>query len=82
MALAQLSLEPSQHNNRFLFSDHYLDKVLKRSPLWRESIDEGMAFFEWLKALYAKEQDQLPHYKETQLEEHWFDPILEKLGQP
>lgn len=79
--MSQLSLNLSSHNNHFLFSDHYLDDILRRSLLWqREIVPQAEMFFTWLKALYQKEKAQLPQYKEAQLEENWLKPILRRLG--
>lgn len=79
--MPQLSLNLSSHNNHFLFSDHYLDDILRRTPLWqREIVPQAESFFTWLKALYQKEKAQLPQYKEAQLEENWLKPILRQLG--
>ena len=55
-----MAVEPA-HNNRYLFSDHYLNYLL-------------------LEARYAAEGGQVASYNETQLEDHWLRPILERLG--
>ena len=68
------------HRNRYLFSDHYLESILPHDPRWEQGLDEAELFCDWLRARYADEQDQLPDYNESQLEEHWFRPIFEELG--
>ena len=67
----------SNHNNQALFSDHYLDQILRRNQPWRSAIPQAQAFLTWLRDLYAQEKAQLPHYKESQLEDNWFKPIFE-----
>jgi len=68
------------HRNQYLFSDHYLDNLLPQDPRWVAALPEAEAFLEWLQQLYAQEQKQLAKYNESQLEEHWFKPILAQLG--
>ncbi|TEU19049.1 MAG: hypothetical protein E3J21_04680 [Anaerolineales bacterium] len=68
------------HRNQYLFSDHYLDNLLPQDPRWAESLPEAETFLTWLQGLYAREQAQLPNYTESQLEDHWFKPILTRLG--
>ena len=68
------------YHNQFLFSDHYLDHLLPRDPRWDTARDEAAAFYVWLRGLYAREGDHLENYNESQLEEHWFQPIFARLG--
>jgi len=68
------------HRNQYLFSDHYLDNLLPQDPRWESALPQAETFLTWLQGLYAREQHQLPNYNETQLEEHWFKPILTQLG--
>ncbi|MCA9988786.1 MAG: hypothetical protein KDE59_30985 [Anaerolineales bacterium] len=77
---AQLSLGISSHNNRFLFSDHYLNTILKTDPRWRAAIATADALLPALIELYEKEKGQLANYCEAQLEENWFKPIFNILG--
>ncbi|MCA9982362.1 MAG: hypothetical protein KDD89_16065, partial [Anaerolineales bacterium] len=80
----QLNLGLSSHNNHYLFSNHYLDNILKTSealrPTWQQAVKHGRDLLTFLQPLYQQERDQLPHYSESQLEEHWFKPILTHLG--
>ena len=80
ISTAQLSLGISSHNNHYLFSDHYLNNILKMDARWREAIPVGEAFLAWVTGVYEQEKAQLPHYSESQLENHWFKPILHWLG--
>lgn len=74
----QLGFSP--HNNQSLFSDHYLQEILRRTPAWRELQPPAADFLAWLRALYAREGDQLANYNESQLEDNWIKPILDRLG--
>ena len=77
----QLSLGVDQpHNNRALFSDHYLENLLPADPRWDPSLAEAVSFLSWLQDHYLSERDQLAGYNESQLEDHWFRPVLKKLG--
>jgi len=68
------------HRNQYLFSDHYLNNLLPDDPRWAAALPEAKAFLAWLQGLYAQKQAQLPHYTESQLKDHWFEPILAQLG--
>ena len=70
----------ADHRNQYLFSDHYLNELLPQDPRWEQALPEAEEFWTWIQDLYAREQGQLADYNESQLEEHWFEPILEKLG--
>jgi hypothetical protein len=74
-----LGIHPA-HYNQYLFSDHYLDSLLPGGPRWSRALPRATAFVGWLRDLYAQEHGQLPHYTESQLEDHWLRPILEQLG--
>jgi hypothetical protein len=77
----QLALNlASAHRNQYLFSDHYLNHLLPNDARWAEALPQAESFLAWLQAHYAQEKDQLPQYNENQLEEHWFKPILTRLG--
>jgi hypothetical protein len=48
------------HRNHYLFSDHYLDRLLPDDPRWAASLGEAGAFLAWAQALYAEERAWLP----------------------
>ncbi len=73
-----MSMGPA-HRNQYLFSDHYLANLLPGDPRWDEARPEAETFLAGLQTLYSQEQDQLAAYNESQLEEHWFKPILSQL---
>lgn len=81
---AELDLGLSSHNNQYLFSDYFLNNILKKERPWEEywqkAVVEARQFLAWVSELYQQEQTHLPHYNESQLEDHWFRPILERLG--
>lgn len=72
------------HNNHYLFSDHFLNVLLKQNKKWAKQWVEveklATPFGEWLQKLYQTEKEFLPQYNEAQLEEHWFKPIFRHLG--
>ncbi len=76
----QIPLILASHNNQSLFSDHYLDDILRHSPTWQTAVAHAHPLLDWLRDRYAQEQAQLTDYKEAQLEENWFKPIFERLG--
>ncbi len=79
--LKQFSLTMvTPYYNQFLFSDHYLNHLLPRDSRWDAASDEATAFYVWLREMYAREGDHLDNYNESQLEDHWFIPIFERLG--
>ncbi|MBK6710021.1 MAG: Eco57I restriction-modification methylase domain-containing protein [Chloroflexi bacterium] len=76
----QIPLPLTSHNNQSLFSDHYLDDILRHTPTWQTAVTHARPLLNWLRARYTQEQAQLTDYKEAQLEENWFKPIFERLG--
>ncbi len=76
----QLALPLETHRNHYLFSDHYLNELLPRQPVWREVETEAQEALEAITALYDQVADALPHYNEAQTEAHWIRPVLDILG--
>jgi type I restriction-modification system DNA methylase subunit len=68
------------YRNRTLFADHYLAHLLPADPRWDDARDEAAQVLDRLHALYTREADHLDAYNESQLEQHWFQPILHALG--
>ncbi len=63
---SQLSLGADQaHNNRTLFSDHYLEKLLQADPRWDPALPEAGSFLAWLQGLYLAERNQIAGYNES-----------------
>ena len=70
-------LRPFKNSN--LFSNHYLEKLIKGSPEWRQ--EAGLAeAFAGIKELYEKKARVLENYNESQLEENFIRPVLRLLG--
>lgn len=70
----------NSYNNQSLFSDHYLNHMLRGSDVWQHAFPQAQEFLAWLRELYAQEKAQLAEYNESQLEDKWFKPIFERLG--
>ncbi|HFC11572.1 MAG TPA: hypothetical protein ENJ56_01915, partial [Anaerolineae bacterium] len=78
--MTQLSLGISSHNNHFLFSDHYLNEILKKDPRWKKAVIAAATLLPPLTDLYQHEKSHFANYSEAQLEENWFKPIFKLLG--
>jgi len=75
--MTQLSL--AAVNNKNLFSNHFLENLLKSMPEWSEK--DHIEPFQHMLDLYEKEKAWLlPSMKEAELEERFFRPILKLLG--
>ncbi len=68
------------HNNQYLFSDHYLNNLLPQDPRLDGALIEAEDILLLLQDLYAPEKDHLADYNENQLEEVWLKLILQKIG--
>ncbi|MCX6676481.1 MAG: Eco57I restriction-modification methylase domain-containing protein [Methanothrix sp.] len=64
--------------NSNLFSNHYLEKLVKDSAQWREAEPEEA--FAQIKELYQRKARVLENYNESQLEENFIRPVLRILG--
>ncbi len=80
VSASPIPLSLTSHNNQSLFSDHYLNDILRRADDWAAALAPAQEFLAWLRELYAQERAQLPDYKESQLEDNWFKPIFNRLG--
>ena len=65
------------HNNRQLFSDHYLDAVLPTRPEWRALAAEAAPIMARIAALFAT---FAPSDNEAQTEQELVRPVLAALG--
>ncbi len=70
--MTQLSITAVDNKN--LFSNYYLDNLIKTSTEWKKE-EHKAAFFE-IKKLYDTEKDFLPTLNEKQLEQRFFAPIF------
>ncbi|MEZ4668138.1 MAG: N-6 DNA methylase [Anaerolineae bacterium] len=81
MNASQPSLTTARHYNRGLFSDYYLDQIVPTLPEW---VDDNGLFAhardlrDDLRTLVAALRPE--SLDESQLEEQWVKPVLEKLG--
>jgi len=64
--------------NSNLFSNHYLEKLVKDNPEWREAEPEEA--FARIKEFYDRKARVLENYNESQLEENFIRPMLRILG--
>ncbi|MEI6499401.1 MAG: N-6 DNA methylase [Armatimonadota bacterium] len=65
--------------NEGLFTDHYLQDVLPKTPgLW--DLSDLEAVRQALLALWQDQAGQVAHYSEAQLEDHFVKPVLKVLG--
>jgi hypothetical protein len=65
-------LRPFKNSN--LFSNHYLEKLIKESPEWQEEAGLAEAFAR-IKELYLRNARVLENYNESQLEENFIRPM-------
>jgi Alw26I/Eco31I/Esp3I family type II restriction m6 adenine DNA methyltransferase len=73
-----MSPDSRPFKNSNLFSNHYLEKLVKDSAPWREA-EPGEAFAQ-IKELYQRKAHVLENYNESQLEENFIRPVLRILG--
>ena len=76
----QLALPLETHRNHYLFSGYYLNELLPRQAVWREVEADAIQALEAIAELYDRQAGALPHYNESQTEEHWIRPVLDILG--
>jgi len=77
MTVAQPPLLARPHNNRQLFSDHYLDAVLPTRPEWGALAAEAAPIMARIAALFAAFS---PSDNEAQTEQELVRPVLAALG--
>ena len=77
--VGKMPQETRPFRNSNLFSNHYLEKLVKESPEWREA--EGLKeSFTAIKEQYERKARVLENYNESQLEESFIRPVLRILG--
>ena len=74
-----MSPDSRPFKNSNLFSNHYLEKLVKDSPEWQEEAGLAEAFAR-IKELYLQKARVLENYNESQLEENFIRPVLRHLG--
>jgi len=73
-----MSQDPRPFRNSNLFSNHYLEKLLKESAEWRQVEPESA--YAAIKEIYERKAHALENYNESQLEENFIRPVLRILG--
>jgi hypothetical protein len=66
-------------NNRSLFSNHYIETYIPKTPEWKEDEKAQIAFNE-ISKVYQQNQRAMAAYKEAQLEDNFIRPVLKVLG--
>jgi hypothetical protein len=74
-----MSPDSRPFKNSNLFSNHYLEKLVKDSPVWREEAGLVEAFAS-VNELYLRKARVLENYNESQLEENFIRLVLRLLG--
>ncbi len=74
-----MSPDSRPFKNSNLFSNHYLEKLVKDSPEWQDEAGLAEAFAR-IKELYLRKARVLENYNESQLEENFIRPVLRLLG--
>jgi hypothetical protein len=79
--LIQLSLDLARaHDNRQLFSNHFLDERLRSDPIWKAVAEEADRVRHALRGRLEGQRDALENANERQTEERWIIPVLRELG--
>ncbi len=67
----------SPFNNSYLFSNHYLEKLVQNNPEWKK--EDHVAAFAAIKKVYTAQSAFFDGLKESQLEERFFTIIFKKI---
>ena len=73
-----MSPDSRPFKNSNLFSNHYLESLVKDSAQWREA--DAAPAFAAINDLYLRKLRVLENYNESQLEENFIRPVLRILG--
>jgi hypothetical protein len=73
-----MSQDSRPFKNSNLFSNHYLEKLVKDNLVWQEAKPEQA--FAAIKEIYERKARALENYNEFQLEENFIRPVLRILG--
>ena len=73
-----MSQKTRPFRNSNLFSNHYLEKLVKERAEWRES--DAAPAFAAINDLFLRKARALENYNESQLEENFIRPVLRILG--
>ncbi len=79
MAETAQSDKRNPFNNSGLFSNHYLENLIQKSPEWDD--DAHLAeVFSAIRDIYLKKSRNFERYVEADLEHNWIRPVLDRLG--
>jgi len=73
-----MSPDSRPFKNSNLFSNHYLEKLVKDGQQWREAQPEQA--FAQINELFQRKARVLENYNESQLEENFIRPVLRLRG--
>jgi len=73
----QLIIASPAHNNQHLFSDHYLNEILRQRIHWQALVDEARPAMEQVAAIFER---FVPSSNEAQTEEDLVKPVLRLLN--
>ena len=79
VALTGIVEKVNVFNNRSLFSNHYIETYVPKTPEWKEDERAQIAFNE-ISKVYQQNQRAMAAYKEAQLEDNFIRPVLKVLG--
>ncbi len=79
MSASQLSLPLPPHRNQQLFSDYYLNTILRQREDWQHLAAQSAQAMTAIQAIYAAYTPSSKE-KEAQTEERWIRPVLKALG--
>ncbi len=79
MAETAQSDKRNPFNNSGLFSNHYLENLIQKSPEWDD--DAHLAgVYSAIRDIYLKKSRNFERYVEADLEHNWIRPVLDRLG--
>lgn len=70
---------PTEVNNHGLFSNHYLETQIPKTPEWNED-EKAQIVFNEISKQYHQNHRAVAAYKESQLEDNFIKPVLKALG--
>ncbi len=79
MAETAQSDKQSPFNNSGLFSNHYLENLIQKSPEWDDDAILSEVYSA-IRDIYIKKSRNLERYVEADLEHNWIRPVLDRLG--
>ena len=72
-------MDKQPFNNQSLFSEYYLQKLVRDDDFWVESLGQAQGAWEKIKGVYTKVGKRLPGANEAETEHLLIRPVLETL---